>query len=142
MTAPQPEPVFPHGAQPGGASGAVDDRWAHARDQRFARFFGRRLADAELCGSAAERRTAADVTNLFEEWLALREAAGCGGEADGDGDGLCDREQNATANALGWLLRWVAFMEWAGHPQWELGFHPAAYRAPLDHCFDAADTGC
>ncbi|MDT0466142.1 hypothetical protein [Streptomyces gibsoniae] len=132
MTAPQPEPAFPYRAQPGGAAEAADDRWAYARDQRFARFFGGRLADAELCGSAAERRTAADITDLFREWLTLREVAG--------GEGGC--EQDATTNALGWLLRWVAFMEWAGHPQWELGFHPAAYRAPLDHLFDAADIGC
>ncbi|MFJ5532907.1 hypothetical protein [Streptomyces sp. NPDC093261] len=131
MTAPQPEPALPYRAQADRAYEAADDRWAHARDQRFARFFGGRLADAELCGNAAERRTAASATELFEEWLALREMTG------GEGDA----EQNATANALGWLLRWVAFMEWAGHSQWELGFHPAAYHAPLDHFFDAADSG-
>ncbi|MFI9650640.1 hypothetical protein ACIHAA_30775 [Streptomyces sp. NPDC052040] len=131
MNAQQPDPAFPYRAEPGGAGEAVDDRWARARDQRFARFFGRQLADAELCGSAAERRTAAGVAELFQEWLALRETAGGG----------ADCELSDSTNALGWLLRWFAFMEWAAHPQWELGFHPAAYRAPLDHFFDAADIG-
>jgi hypothetical protein len=102
---------------------ATLDEWARNRDQRFARFLTKRLAEAEALGCClAELKALAGVQDVFAEWLAQRDLA----TEDTD-----DLHLNQVST-LGWALRSVAHSIWAGHPEWELSFHPAATKPPID----------
>ncbi|MEU9190816.1 hypothetical protein AB0D14_41235 [Streptomyces sp. NPDC048484] len=104
------------------ASVTADD-WARSRDQRFALFLTKRLAESERIGCClAELKALAGVQDVFAEWLTQRELS-----AGGDGDLRLDQ-----SSTLGWALRSIAHSIWAGHPQWELAFHPNATRPPID----------
>jgi hypothetical protein len=99
------------------------DKWARNRDQRFARFLTKRLAEAEMLGCClAELKALAGVQDVLAEWLAQRELA------TGDDDG----QRLSRIATLGWTLRTIAHSLWAGHPEWELAFHPGATRPPID----------
>jgi hypothetical protein len=99
------------------------DEWARHRDQRFARFLTKRLAEAEALGCClAELKALAGVQDVFAEWLAQRDLA------TADTDDLILNQ----VSTLGWALRSVAHSIWAGHPEWELSFHPSAAKPPID----------
>ncbi|MGX1915332.1 hypothetical protein ACWIID_41950 [Streptomyces phaeochromogenes] len=102
---------------------ATPDEWARNRDQRFARFLTKRLAEAEALGCClAELKALAGVQDVFAEWLAQRDLA----TEDTD-----DLRLNQVST-LGWALRSVAHSIWAGHPAWEMSFHPAVTKPPID----------
>ncbi|MFD9441855.1 hypothetical protein ACFWBR_27385 [Streptomyces sp. NPDC060006] len=102
---------------------ATTDEWARNRDQRFALFLAKRLAEAEVLGCClAELKALAGVQDVFAEWLAQHDLA----TEDTDNPFL---NQVSTLN---WALRSVAHSIWASHPEWELSFHPAAAKPPID----------
>ncbi|MEU8868615.1 hypothetical protein [Streptomyces umbrinus] len=97
--------------------------WARHRDHRFARFLTARMVEAEVPGGCrTELETLAGARDVLETWLAQRELAST----------VDDELLAVQVSALGWTLRSIAHSVWAGHPEWELAFHPAATRPPVD----------
>ena len=87
---------------------ATPDEWARNRDQRFARFLTKRLAEAEALGCClAELKALAGVQDVFAEWLAQRDLA----TEDTD-----DLRLNQVST-LSWALRSVAHSIWAAIPR-------------------------
>ncbi|MFE9679337.1 hypothetical protein ACFYO5_35365 [Streptomyces sp. NPDC006259] len=96
-----------------------DASWEQARDGRLAAFVRARLAHVHATGCTEERKWAAGVGDVFEEWDNKRELA-----ARADNDLF-----TMPISALGWALRCIAHTTWHNAPGWEPAFHPQAASA-------------